>query len=52
VLYVITAYWARIPIGMTAGRMAMVLALAVAMCVLSGLGALRKVRTADPADLF
>jgi len=29
-----------------------VLALAVVMCTISGLGALRKVRSADPADLF
>jgi putative ABC transport system permease protein len=51
-LYAVTAAWTRLPISMTASRLVFVLALAVAMCAASGLGALRKVRTADPADLF
>jgi len=51
-LYTITRAAARIPIDMTPGRVVFVLALAVVMCTVSGLGALRKVRSADPADLF
>jgi putative ABC transport system permease protein len=51
-LYTITRAAARIPIDMPLGRVVFVLALAVVMCTVSGLGALRKVRSADPADLF
>ena len=39
-------------IDLTVSRVLFVLALAVVMCTVSGLGALRKVRSADPADLF
>lgn len=52
VLYVVTRTAARIPIEMTTTRACFVLALALMMCTISGLGALRKVRSADPADLF
>jgi putative ABC transport system permease protein len=41
-----------IPITMNPGRAGAVLALAVAMCSLSGILSLRKVQAADPADLF
>jgi len=51
-LYRLTAQMANIPIAMTPGRIVSVLALAVAMCTVSGLGAVRKLRSADPADLF
>ncbi len=51
-LYEVTKLAAGIPIGMTPGRALTVLALTVAMCVGSGLLAVRKVRTADPAELF
>jgi putative ABC transport system permease protein len=51
-LYALTRAAARIPIDMDLGRVAFVFSLAVLMCMISGLGALRKVRTADPADLF
>jgi putative ABC transport system permease protein len=51
-LYMLTRAAARIPIDMTLGRVFFVFGLAIVMCTLSGLGALRKVRTADPADLF
>lgn len=51
-LYMLTRAAARIPIDMTLGRALFVFGLAVLMCTISGLGALRKVRTADPADLF
>jgi hypothetical protein len=37
---------------MTWQVMAIVLALAVAMCMLSGMAALRKLFQADPAELF
>lgn len=40
------------PIGMTVERLVMVFGLAVAMCVLSGAIAMRRVRNADPADVF
>lgn len=42
----------RLPIEMTPERGALVLALTVGMCVISGMLALRKVRAADPADVF
>jgi putative ABC transport system permease protein len=51
-LYALTRAAARIPIDLTVGRVLFVLALTVVMCMVSGLGALRKVRSADPADLF
>ena len=51
-LYALTRAAARIPIDMTMARVLFVLGLAVVMCTISGLGALRKVRSADPADLF
>ncbi|MBX9581202.1 MAG: hypothetical protein K2X87_12905 [Gemmataceae bacterium] len=41
-----------IPVYMTPERAAIVLALTAGMCLASGLLALRKVHTADPADLF
>ena len=51
-LYRVTAAAAQLPVAMTAERMATVFALTTAMCVGSGLIAVRKVQTADPADLF
>jgi putative ABC transport system permease protein len=51
-LYELGSSWANLPIGMTWGRACAVLLLAVGMCIVSGLLALRKVKTADPADLF
>jgi putative ABC transport system permease protein len=51
-LYALTRSAAGIPVSMTAGRLALVLALAILMCSVSGILALRKVRAADPADLF
>ena len=52
VLYSLTRAAAQLPVAMTAERMATVFALTTAMCVGSGLIAVRKVQTADPADLF
>jgi len=51
-LYALTRTAARIPMDLTLARVLFVLALSVFMCTISGLGALRKVRSADPADLF
>jgi putative ABC transport system permease protein len=43
---------ARIPIAMNAERALLVLGMSLAMCFLSGLLAVFKLRAADPADLF
>jgi putative ABC transport system permease protein len=51
-LYLITAVQTRLPIYMTWTWMGLVLLLTVAMCTISGLAALRKLRAADPADLY
>jgi putative ABC transport system permease protein len=51
-LYRLTAQVALIPIQMNLLRILSVLALALLMCTLSGLGATRKLGSADPADLF
>jgi putative ABC transport system permease protein len=51
-LYALGREQAQLLLSMTWQRAASVLLLAIAMCALSGLLALRKVRTADPADLF
>jgi len=51
-LYRVTSYVANLPIGMTGGRIAFVLLLTLVMCAVSGLAALRKLKAADPADLF
>ncbi|HEX3870121.1 MAG TPA: ABC transporter permease DevC [Pirellulales bacterium] len=52
VLYKVTAAGANLPMKMTPGLTISVLLLNVAMCATSGLLSLRKVNTADPADLF
>ena len=52
VLYRVTTRVANVEVAMNVPRVVFVLALAVAMCMVSGLGAMRKVRSADPADLF
>ncbi|MGH7222474.1 MAG: FtsX-like permease family protein, partial [Gemmataceae bacterium] len=51
-LYAVGRHEAKLLLTMTVPRAAGVLLLAIAMCSLSGLLALRKVKTADPADLF
>lgn len=51
-LYWLAATSIGLPIWMTAGRAVVVFLLALTMCVASGLLAMRKVQTADPADLF
>jgi putative ABC transport system permease protein len=52
VLYELARGSTGIPIYMSIGRAGAVLILAVVMCSLSGILSLRKVRAADPADLF
>ena len=52
VLYIIIGSVAYIPIEMSIGRVALVFLLTLIMCTASGMGALLKVRSADPADLF
>ena len=42
----------RLPLEMSAGSALMVFALTVAMCAGSGMMALRKLRNADPAEVF
>jgi putative ABC transport system permease protein len=51
-LYALTRWVNSVPIGLTPARSAGVLALALALCALSGLLALRRATKADPADLF
>jgi putative ABC transport system permease protein len=51
-LYGLVRTLAQIPMYLTPPCAALVLGLSVAMCVLSGLLAIRKVNAADPAELF
>lgn len=51
-LYVVARNATGLPIVMTASRVAIVLALTVGMCAGAGLLAMRKLRSADPADAF
>ena len=52
VLYFVVEAASGMPMTMTPQIMIYVLLLAILMCVLSGLGALRKLFQADPVDLF
>ncbi|MEN8160522.1 MAG: ABC transporter permease DevC [Myxococcota bacterium] len=51
-LYRFTSAATRLPLEMTPGRAALVLLLTAAMCGTAALVALRKVRSADPAEIF
>jgi putative ABC transport system permease protein len=51
-LYFVARSATLLPIGMTVSRAAMVLALTIVMCTVSGGVALRKLQAADPADVF
>jgi heterocyst specific transport system permease protein len=51
-LYIGARNATHLPIEMTAARVSMVFGSAVLMCVLSGSMALRRLRSADPADVF
>jgi len=52
VLYGITRNATSLPINMTLGRILTVLILTVVMCVSSGALAMRRLKAADPADIF
>ncbi len=51
-LYEVVGWLSGIEVTMTAGRLGLVAILAVGMCTLSGLGALRQLDRAEPAALF
>jgi putative ABC transport system permease protein len=51
-LYALVERQAGLPMRLTAGRVLLVFALTAAMSALSGLLSLRKVRAADPAEVF
>jgi putative ABC transport system permease protein len=51
-IYSVTAKATLLPMHLGSGIALQVLALTVAMCCLAGLLAMRKVRSADPADVF
>ncbi len=51
-IYAIAREATGLPIVMTVARVALVFSLTVVMCTLSGLMAMRKLRSADPADAF
>jgi len=51
-LYIVTEKITRLPTYMTTGRAVLVLLLTVAMCLGSGALAMRKLKKADPADIF
>ncbi|MCF2970540.1 ABC transporter permease DevC [Synechococcus sp. Nb3U1] len=51
-LYDLTANATLLPVAMTLNRAALVLGLAVTMCFISGAIAVRRLRAADPADIF
>jgi putative ABC transport system permease protein len=51
-LYTMTRNATSLPLLMTASRAIMVLTLTVIMCLVSGAIAVRKLRAADPADMF
>jgi len=51
-LYKLTAWLANIPIRLTPTNFVLVLVMSLVMCTLSGIGVVRKVFRADPADLF
>lgn len=52
VLYDTAGAATRLPMHLTTERILLVLGLTVAMCCVAGLMALRKVRAADPAEIF
>lgn len=51
-LYRLIGRWANIPMQMTWEIRALVFVLSIGMCCLSGMATLRKLKHADPADLF
>ena len=51
-LYSTASAATQLPLEMNAGRAVGVLLLTIAMCMISGAIAVRKVRTLDPADVY
>ena len=51
-LYRVASEATKLPMQMTSGLALYVVLLAVAMCCVSGAIALRKIRSADPAEIF
>lgn len=51
-LYAAVAGWTGLPMRLTLARSLLILVLTLLMCALSGVIALRKVHTADPAEVF
>jgi putative ABC transport system permease protein len=51
-LYNLTRNATRLPIAMTSDRALLVLTLTIIMCVISGVISMRKLQSADPADIF
>lgn len=51
-LYQLTRSATRLPMAMAVSRASVVLALTILMCCISGVISLRKLRDADPADIF
>jgi putative ABC transport system permease protein len=51
-LYKLTSTYAFLPMAMTPNRVVLILVLTVGMCAGSGMMAMRKLRQADPADIF
>lgn len=51
-LYQLAYVATMLPIGMTTSRAITVLVLTVVMCFTSGVIAMRKLQSADPADMF
>ena len=51
-LYSLAGSATQLPMIMTPERVLAVLSLTIAMCAVSGLIALRKLRSADPAEVF
>ena len=52
VVYIVAEHATLLPLQMTIARLLLVFSLTVAMCSLSGLAAVSKLRNADPADVF
>jgi putative ABC transport system permease protein len=52
IIFYLTRVMTKLPAYMSVGRVATVLALTILMCTISGALAMRKLRAADPAEIF